>query len=292
MNQIAANRIFFLIILGILPLTFYAQKTKKVCGEYIYYVPTNQSLEQAKAIALDRAKIKALADEFGTIVSQTNSTVITNENGKTDNRFFSLSGSEVKGEWLENDGEPQYDISYEENMLTVKCAVCGRAREIKNSSINFKTMILRNGTTERFNSSEFHDNDFMYLLFQTPVDGYVAAYLIDETPTAYCLLPYQNDSDGQQAVKHGQEYIFFSPEKASEEVNLVDQYSLTCAGTVEHNQIYVVFSPNPFIKATDSTSRNFLPRQLNYKDFTEWLSNCRKRDPQMSIKILHMEIRP
>lgn len=75
------------MILCILPLTFYAQKTKKVCGEYIYYVPTNQSLEQAKAIALDRAKIKALADEFGTIVSQTNSTVITNENGKTDNRF-------------------------------------------------------------------------------------------------------------------------------------------------------------------------------------------------------------
>lgn len=292
MNRIATNRIFFLIILGILPLTFYAQKTKKVCGEYIYYVPTDQSLEQAKAIALDRAKIKALADEFGTIVSQTNSTVITNENGKTDNRFFSLSGSEVKGEWLENEGEPQYDISYEENMLTVKCAVCGRAREIKNSSVNFKTMILRNGTTERFNSSEFHDNDFMYLLFQAPVDGYIAAYLIDETPTAYCLLPYQNDSDGQQAVKHGQEYVFFSPEKASEEINLVDQYSLTCAGTVEHNQIYVIFSPNPFIKATDNNSGKYMPRQLSYKDFTEWLSDCRKLDPQMSIKILHMEIRP
>ena len=237
------------MILCILPLTFYAQKTKKVCGEYIYYVPTNQSLEQAKAIALDRAKIKALADEFGTIVSQTNSTVITNENGKTDNRFFSLSGSEVKGEWLENEGEPQYEISYEQNMLTVKCSVCGKAREIKNSSVNFKAMILRNGTTERFNSSEFHDNDFMYLLFQAPVDGYVAAYLIDETPTAYCLLPYQNDSDGQQAVKHGQEYIFFSPEKALEEVNLVDQYSLTCAGTAEQNQIYVICllytSPSP-----------------------------------------------
>ena len=94
----------------------YAQKARKVCGEYIYYVPTNQSLEQAKNIALDRAKIKALADEFGTIVSQTNSTVLTNENGKTDNRFFSLSGSEVKGEWLENDGEPQYEILYEKKV--------------------------------------------------------------------------------------------------------------------------------------------------------------------------------
>lgn len=292
MNFAITKRIFSLIILLALPLAFYAQKARKVCGEYIYYVPTNQSLEQAKNIALGRAKIKALADEFGTIVSQTNSTVLTNENGKTDNRFFSLSGSEVKGEWLENDGEPQYEILYEKNMLIVKCSVCGKAREIKNSSINFKATILRNGTTERFTSSEFHDNDFMYLLFQTPVDGYVAVYLIDETPTAYCLLPYQNDSDGQQIVKHGKEYIFFSPEKASEELNLVDQYSLTCSGSVEHNQIYVIFSPNPFTKATDNAGAKYLPRQLSYKEFTEWLSNCRKLDPKMSIKVLHMEIRP
>ena len=132
----------------------------------------------------------------------------------------------------------------------------------------------------------------MYLLFQTPVDGYVAVYLIDETPTAYCLLPYQNDSDGQQIVKHGKEYIFFSPEKASEELNLVDQYSLTCSGSVEHNQIYVIFSPNPFTKATDNAGAKYLPRQLSYKEFTEWLSNCRKLDPKMSIKVLHMEIRP
>lgn len=116
MNFAITKRIFSLIILLALPLAFYAQKARKVCGEYIYYVPTNQSLEQAKNIALDRAKIKALADEFGTIVSQTNSTVLTNENGKTDNRFSSLSGSEVKGEWLENDGEPQYEILYEKKV--------------------------------------------------------------------------------------------------------------------------------------------------------------------------------
>ena len=286
------KRIISLLIMLLLPLTFYAQKVKKVCGEYTYYVPANQSLEQAKNIALDIAKIKALADEFGTVVSQTNSTVITNENGKSDNRFFSLSGSEVKGEWLENDGEPQFEIQYEQGMLIVKCAVCGKAREIKNSGVDFKAMMLRNGTTERYTSREFHDSDFMYLLFQAPMNGYVAAYLIDETPTAYCLLPSQTDSDGQQLVKHGQEYIFFSPEKAMEEANIVDQYSLTCTSSVEHNQIYVIFSPNPFIKAVDNTTDRYMPRQLGYREFTEWLTTCRKRDPQMSIKVLHMEIRP
>lgn len=286
------KRLFSILILILVPCTFFAQKTKKVCGEYIYYVPTNQSLEQAKNIALERAKLKALADEFGTVISQTNSTVITNENGKTDNRFFSLSGSEVKGEWIENDKDPEYTITYEQNMLVVKCTICGKAREIKNSSIDFKAMILRNGTSERFISQEFHDGDYMYLLFQAPLDGYVAAYLIDETPTAFCLLPYQNDSDGQQAVKHGEQYVFFSPEMAKEEINLVDQYSLACSGTIEQNQIYVIFSPNPFIKAVDNIAGEYMPRQLEYIKFREWLSSCKKVDPQMSVKILHMEIRP
>ena len=84
------------------PLMAFAQKTKKVCGEYIYYAPSTQSLEDAKYTALERAKLQALADEFGTVITQSNSTVMTMENGKTDSRFFSLSGSEVKGEWIEN----------------------------------------------------------------------------------------------------------------------------------------------------------------------------------------------
>lgn len=269
----------------------YAQRPRKVCGEYLYYVPSTQSLEQAKLVALERAKLQALADEFGTIVSQTNSTVIENQNGKTDSRFFSLSGSEVKGEWLENTKEPEFEISYEKNMLVIRCSVCGRARELKNTSVDFKAMLLRNGTSEKFASGEFRDGDNLYLLFQAPVDGYVAAYLIDDTPTAFCLLPYQNDQDGQQRVRHGEEYIFFCPEKAVEEVALVDQYVLTGSRSVEHNQVYVIFSPNPFVKAVDRSSDDFLPRQLDYQRFSEWLSDRRKVDTSMGIKILQLDVR-
>lgn len=274
------------------PLMAFAQKTKKVCGEYIYYAPSTQSLEDAKYTALERAKLQALADEFGTVITQSNSTVMTMENGKTDSRFFSLSGSEVKGEWIENVGEPEYEITFEQNMLVIKCAVCGRAREIQNSTVDFTAKILRNGTEEKFVSSEFHDGDNMYLYFQSPVDGYVAAYLIDESPTAFCLLPYQADSDGQQFVKHGEPYVFFAPEKAKEEMNLVDQYTLTCSGAAENDQIYVIFSPLPFTKAVDNAGSNLLPRQLTYREFTEWLANCRKKDNRMGVKVIHITVRP
>lgn len=281
-----------MLFLIIFPLTLSAQKTEKVCGEYIYYAPADKTLEQAKHIALERAKLQALADEFGTIISQSNATMMKNENGKTDSHFFSLSNSEVKGEWIEDQGEPEYKISYEQEMLVVKCSVCGKARALTNKAVDFSALILRNGTEEKFASVDFRNGDDMFLFFQAPTNGYVAAYLVDQTPTAYCLLPYQRDGSGQQPVKHGEKYVFFSPKNAKENHSIVDEYTLTCNGAIEHNQIYVIFSPNPFTKALDSQQNSLLPRELSYEEFSQWLGKCRKRDEKMGVKRMDIEIKP
>lgn len=111
--------VMILMFLGV-ATTSYAQRTRKVHGEYIYHAPENVSLEQAKKTALSRAQIQALGDEFGTVVAQHNATLMNNTNGSTQTDFTSLSSSDVKGEWLETIGEPKYEISYEQGMLVVK----------------------------------------------------------------------------------------------------------------------------------------------------------------------------
>lgn len=70
---------FFLFCLSV--LTVYGQKTKSVTGSYIYYAPDDISLEEAKHIAVNRAKINAISDAFGTLVTQNNATIISNSNG-------------------------------------------------------------------------------------------------------------------------------------------------------------------------------------------------------------------
>lgn len=40
----------------------FAQKTKAVTGTYMYYAPENISLEEAKHIAVNRAKIEAVSE--------------------------------------------------------------------------------------------------------------------------------------------------------------------------------------------------------------------------------------
>ena len=279
------------IALTLFSLSVFAQKTKTVEGEYTYHAPENITLEQARRTALERAQIQALADEFGTIVSQTDISRVENNNGKTDVNFLSLGGTEVKGEWIETIGEPIYNIRYEGNMLVVTCRVKGKAREIVSAQIDFTAKVLRNGTEEKFESDRFRNGDELYLLFQSPVKGFLAVYLADADGQAFCLLPYRNQTEGIYPILANQRYLFFNEKSAPrEERPMVDEYVMTTERSSEHNQIYIIFSPNQFVKATDGSITDGLPRQLSSDDFNKWLAKCRKYDKDMTLKMIPITI--
>lgn len=263
----------------------YAQKTVKVTSEYTYVAPDNITLEQAKLTAVDRAKIQAIADEFGTLVTQSNTTYVSNTNGDSSIDFLSLGGSDVKGEWIETIGEPEITPSYEQGMLVIKVKISGRIREIKSSKVDLLVQVLCNGTTSQHERSEFKNGDDMYLRFQSPVDGYLVIYLLDHTAqTAYCLLPYSQSSDAAQKIEHDRSYIFFSADNAPMDMrNGVDEYTMTCGENIERNDIYIVFSPNEFVKANSQKNEEYFPRELTLAEFNKWLSKVKKTDNKLQI---------
>jgi len=271
-----------------------AQQTKKVRGEYTYHAPENVTLEEAKRTALERAKIQLIAEEFGTVVTQTNTTFVENTDEESSVEFRSLAASDVKGEWIETIGTPEYSISYEQNMLVVKVHVEGRIREIKTAKVDFTAKILCNGTEDRFESSDFKDGDKLYLSFSTPTDGYLAIYLLDTNRNAFCLLPYPDDTDGKVFVKHGNRYVFFAIDKklqSKKENTPVHEYKMTCEKGMESNFIYIIFSPNAFTKASDTMTDVSLPRMLPYANFQDWLSRCRRKDKEMIVEVRQITIR-
>lgn len=272
-------------ILFILPLVnINAQKTERVHGEYTYHVPENISLEEGKRTALHRAKIQALADAFGTIVSQSNTTIVRNEDGKSSTDFYSLGGSDVRGEWIETLGEPKYDVYYESGMLVINVEVEGKAREIRDEGVAFDVKVLRNGTDPKFESDEFKDGDDLYLYFRSPIDGYLAVYLLDEvTQNVFCMLPYKGSSASAYRIERDQPYVFFSVQAAKETSAEVDEYIMTCQHSVEYNTIYVVFSPNMFTKAFTTDEDAELPRQLSLKNFQKWLGTSRTKDSNIQV---------
>jgi hypothetical protein len=196
----------------------------------------------------------------------------------------------VKGEWIEDTKIPSTDISYENDMLVVKANVCGKAKEITRAAINFSAKLLSNGVDDKFENNVYKDGDDLYLSFQSPVDGYLSVYLIDEEQTAFCLLPYTQDGDGQQPINHGQRLVFFDSNVPTDKA-VVDELIITCAKSVEYNTIYIVFSPNPFTKSNDNQLHKDLPRELSFVDFQSWLTKNRNLDKDMEVEIKAIQIR-
>lgn len=287
MRRILLSAILFMVsVLGV-----FAQKTLTVDAEYTYRAPEDVALSQAKRTALDRAKIQAIAEAFGTIVSESNTLRMSNKNGQSDVDFMSISGSDVKGEWIETIGDPQYQIEYDGETLVVTAKCKGKIREIVGNEVDFQVKVLRNGTDDHSESDVFFSGDNFYVSFTSPVAGYVAIYLVDVGNMACCLLPYQAQQDGIYSVKANQRYVFFNVDEAQPvEKPIVDLYRMTTLFPIEQNQVYVIFSPQPFVKAADAVGKGQL-RELKGDEFQKWLAKCRKRDTSMSVKMIPIAIK-
>ena len=291
------KKLFISLLLTSIMMPVFGQKIKSVEGEFVYYAPENVSVVEAKRFALKQAQLKAIAEEFGTIVSQTNLTRIEGNNEQSTTRFSSFGSSDVKGEWIETKGKPEYTVSYEEGMLIVSCKVEGKAREIVSSQMDILAKVLRNGTEDRFESEQFKSGDDLFLSFQSPVNGYLAVYLVDDDEQVQCLLPYRDQKDGIYKVEANRRYVLFS-EKDDPRGN-VDEYTLEANRSLEHNQVYVIFSPNQFVKAVDKASQKVsdskqiagYPRELSFEDFHKWLAKCRRYDKEMCLKKVLLTVR-
>jgi hypothetical protein len=244
------------------------------------------SVEEAKRTALERAQVQAIADEFGTVISQSSSTIITENSGKSDLQFFSLGESDVKGEWIETIGEPSYDITFEKHLLVVKCFVQGRAKELISSKVEFTAKTLRNGTSLKFESTEFKDGDDLYLFFQSPESGYLSVYLLDElSQTVYCILPYRTSGISSYPIEKDKEYVFFSIKEAEKsERGTVDEYTLSCCNEKEFSTLYLLFNPNKISRGLKfSAGQEDKPNNIRFEDFNKWLIKVKSNNNDLQV---------
>ena len=271
-----------------------ASPVKTVKGEYTYYGDKATSPAECKRLALEGARLDALAKEYGTIVTQDVLQADRIDSKGEANKFLSLSSTEVKGEWIADDGEPEFEITLDkDDNLVVRCKVKGKAREISNESTEFDARVLRNGTKPGNASTDFYDGDDLYLYFTAPVDGYVSVFLSLEDGNVYQMLPYLSDTKGEAKVKRNYDYVFFDPTKAEGTFGTPDQFRIATAGVIEFNKIYVVFSPSyvakPVMRARNSMEE--LP-SMSEDDFSKWLVKSRRNDSKMGVRQMNLKIYP
>ncbi len=277
-------RTIFLTLFLILCTTVSAQKTATVSGEYVYHAPENVSVEQAKRTAIERARLEAIAEAFGTDISQTNTVAVATVNEKSATTFNSTGSTEVRGEWVADTKEPELTISYEGGMLVVAAKVWGKIRRRNEAAVELAIAVLCNG----IESEKFRNGNRLSVRFKSPVKGWLSIYLVDDNVRrAYCLLPYENEDGMAREVKNNTEYTLLST--ADPKYPYREATILTTDRTVEFNRLVFVFSTNRFtMPITDNGE--YLP-ELDLTDFEKWLQRNRIKDENMCVKEKVVEIR-
>ncbi len=289
------------VLLLLCPVLGRAQEGMMVTAEYRYLFGSDIPRSLARETAYERAKLEAIQKAFpGTITAVSGSLIINSDGEGSSTSFYSISESELKGEYLGDVLEPKYEfLPYDEehDMDGVVCRVTGMVREIAWSKPQFEWQLMRNHVAERDATTDFVEGDDLYLSFTAPCNGYLAVYCVDGTAAvAQCLIPSEEQPEGIYKVKGGRRYVFFSPEHDNQDNMLPplhDGISLYCDAAMERMQFYVLFSPNKFTRATAVTpidkqkvggSFFNLPPELPYKTFQKWLLGLRTRDKQLQCE--------
>lgn len=264
-----------------------------VTGEGTFYDDGNHSRKECMRLAAEQARINALANEFGTIVSQDILQTDRISGNREHNDFLALSQTEVRGEWIADEGEPQYTFNRDKDEnLIVHAKVRGKAKAIDNEATDFEALILRNSAERQAADNLFRDGDQLYLYFNTSADGYLAAFLQDEDQNVMQILPYPHDTRSRVPVKRNREYIFFSPEKRADQATNVEEMIFTAPeDKTEFNRIFVICSPEEFSRPVMQSSPSGFPT-MNSREFSKWLIKTRRNDPKMGVKAMNVEIAP
>lgn len=284
------------MLVGILAV--FAQRIETVDAHAIYTAPPTMPPKEARFQTILSAQVDAVARTFGTTVSEENLSFVREKDMASSSDFFSLHEGDVRGVWLETIGdtvwsEPKYR---NDGSVVYEVKLRGKIMELKSAPIAIQTKLLFNGTDPIRNEIRdytFHDGDDMYLYFRTPVDGYLAVYIVDydDNMTTQRILPYQGEPDGIHKVSADKEYILFSEAKADYNIkSLVRRCVMRGRTNHDYNQFYVIFSPNSFVKATDQVIDENLPSVLTFKDFQKWLSKNRRKDLQMCVEKIFVDI--
>ena len=303
----------YLLILFILFFQYSKSQDIKIIrtkGEaLVQWYPEVESKNKAKERAFERAKINALENAYGTLVTQGNTIYIENKNTgektETNTVFKMIGNTAVKGEIIEilkTDYKETKQKGKKQDITYLKCKVVLKSKEIIDTKIGIESFPLKSCRFIK-PATDFYISDDLFLFFRSPVNGYLTVYL-DDNKNAQCLLPYRKMPKGMEEampIKADKEYIFFSDKPEHnyfiDDFFAEDTYELYTSEKKEINRHYVHFSKKPInkpiLKKNDNQNLEDyfeLPRIIDSESFQKWLIKIQQIRNDLVIKNILISI--
>lgn len=204
-------RCLLLCLLCVASTCAFAHKPVTVKAQYDYVVSADETERQAIAKALNQARLKAVADRFGTFVASNTSIKIANSNGDGSIDMSTLGNSDIAGEWVETTYENTERMMLD-GQLVIRATIAGKARAIDVTVPKFEATVnrvLSDGSITP--ASDFKHRERFDISFVSPEDGFVAIYATDGINNAFRLLPQASANVAEpMKVTRGTNYRFFS----------------------------------------------------------------------------------
>lgn len=263
------------------------------------FATADESENSGRQRAIEEARIEGIRKHFGLSLRQTNEITDRVQGGP---QAYSVTTTDVNGEWIEDFKNPKVEISPAEGGKKYKATVYGLARRISRQHVDLDVRLLYGTDSERQQcKGDYNEGDNFYLYFCSPIDGYLVVYLRDddEDQTMQAILPYDGQGGEAYPIKADKEYIFFSKEMAEPEMaRATSSFKLYSRKQKDVNVAYIVFSPNPFSRSKTKENRsqeqsavigtekiNLMPRETTAKEFNKWLSKRQVEDSRLQLKM-------
>ncbi|MCK5906654.1 MAG: hypothetical protein KAG37_03640 [Flavobacteriales bacterium] len=314
------NKILLYFYLITLPLSVFGQRVEVVESSRQYYDmdvfnsyqkrEKKKFIKQQEAILSKQATRRALFKAFPS--SLTAASVKFSENVKFD-QFSAKTQSTYKRYMHEFANAQLVEVTdtdcrrFEENgEICIECTVSIIAAKIPESNIDIKVATYDGTDLELNAETDFNEGQNLFLSFLSPISGYISIYLDDFKETSR-LLPYYYDSKNEACIKveADVEYLLFSAKKENDKFNnveLVDELSLSTNSSYDLNRIYILYSKTPFDKpllnvpnenrfANEQNDGYLIPKNTQSENFMNWLQKKRLREKNFQIEIIDISIK-
>ena len=274
------------------------EKEVKLTGEAEIMLTLDQTPRQVIKTATEQAKVLAMAEEFGETIESEESFIMKSSNNTYNDDYSLTINSLCKGDWLGDTKKPVVETLLKDGDIYYKVKVEGIARKVTMAPIDFKVTTMRCPDV-KCRTKDFADQEPLYVLFNSPLAGYLAIYLQrQDDDTLYCLLPYPSNKEKIFRVKEDIDYTLFSYDHA-ENPDEAEEYVMFADGKSSKLFLHVIFSQTQFVKERDVQNLSALndeefttPSQLWLFDFEKWLRKNRIHDPKMQYETYEIYVSP
>lgn len=285
---------------------------RQASGVALFRLEEDMSKDDMKDKLRHHAIINAIEREYGTYVTQ--ESFVEVDDGNTQFRIFGKTS--IRGEWLKTTQE-----DFKEEMrktkeggrnrheLWMSLKIKGKVRELAQPDIRFN-YFTTNCRKEVCKTSFFENGEPLYFHFNTPINGYLSIYMIENNESglvnrsAFRLLPYQNmpvQYSNAIPVIADKDYVFFSPDDENDYFtdfsrHLIDELIMITEKEEEFVNLYLVFSTDEFTKPSLGKPENDPkvnyenPKSLQAEVLTNWLENNRINNVNFYYKQLKLKI--